>query len=70
MCNKAVSADSVHREETESPDVVKQKDKDTGVGPEDANDFQQCDTYVCAIQPHLASISSTIQWGVYQGPHK
>lgn len=40
-CNKAISADLVHNEEIESPDVVKQKEEDTGLArhrePEDSS---------------------------------
>ena len=30
-CNRAISADLVHNEELESPDVVKKKQEDTGL---------------------------------------
>lgn len=50
-CNKAISADLVHNEELESPDVVKQKEEDTGLARHRGARRLQQSYSSCAINP-------------------
>lgn len=51
MCNKAISADLVHKAETESPDVVKQKEEDTGLSTEEPDNFSEMWQLMCYSTP-------------------
>lgn len=51
MYNKAISADLVHKAETESPDVVKQKEEDTGLSTEEPDNFSEMWQLMCCSTP-------------------
>ena len=59
-CNKAISADLVHNEEIESPDVVKQKEEDTRLARHRARRLQQCYSS-CAINPISGGKNDQVQ---------